>query len=113
MYHRTSLNFLGFLKTSRERLKSAPYLRLNETRKPLFLQLETTKALKKLKTEKKHFPIFFSKFFEVAGQSHIAGKCKRGTLWDFLNITLLQNIKKMAVPKKGGKSCNDRLATHI
>ena len=39
--------------TSRERPKSAPYLRLKKTRKPLFLQLETTKALKKLKIEKK------------------------------------------------------------
>ena len=37
--------------TSRERPKSAPYLRLKKTRKrkPLFLQLETTKALKKSK----------------------------------------------------------------
>ena len=34
-------------KTSRERPKSAPYLRLNKTRKPLFQQLETTKAIKK------------------------------------------------------------------
>ena len=38
---------------------SAPYLRLKKTRKrkPLFLQLETTKALEKLKIEKK-IPIF-------------------------------------------------------
>ena len=51
--------------TSRERPKSAPYLRLKKTRKPLFLQLQTTKALKKLKIEKKNsefFLIFFSKF---------------------------------------------------
>ena len=47
------------LRTSRERPKSAPYLRLKKTRKPLFLQLETTKALKKLKIEKKKFPNFF------------------------------------------------------
>ena len=45
-------------ETSRERPKSAPYLRLKKTRKPLFLQLETTKALKKLKIEKKN-PNFF------------------------------------------------------
>ena len=51
-------------KTSRERPKSAPYLRLKKTRKrkPLFLQLETTKALKKLKIEKK-ISDFFSKIF--------------------------------------------------
>ena len=48
-------------ETSRERPKSAPYLRLKKTRKPLFLQLETTKALKKLKIEKKNSD-FFSKF---------------------------------------------------
>ena len=36
-------------ETSRERPKLAPYLRLKKTRKPLFLQLETTKALKKTK----------------------------------------------------------------
>ena len=53
--------YLG--QTSRERPKSAPYLRLNKTRKPLFLRLETTKAVKKLKIEEKNFPNFFSKFF--------------------------------------------------
>ena len=47
--------------TTRERPNSAPYLRLNKTRKPLFLQLETSKALKKLKIEKNSE--FFSKFF--------------------------------------------------
>ena len=52
--------------TSRERPKSAPYLRLKKTRKPLFLQLETTKALKKLKIEKKNFRIFFEFFFEIS-----------------------------------------------
>ena len=66
-------------QTSRERPKSAPYLRLKKTRKrkPLFLQLETTKALKKLKIEKKNFRIN-SKFFEVSGKSHSAEKRKRG-----------------------------------
>ena len=52
---------LRLYETSRERPKSAPYLRLKKTRKrkPLFLQLETTKALKELKIEKKKFRIFF------------------------------------------------------
>ena len=49
--------------TSRERPKSAPYLRLKKTRKPLFLQLQTTKALKKLKIEKKNSEFFFENFF--------------------------------------------------
>ena len=44
---------LVIITTSREQPKSAPYLRLKKTRKPLFPQLETTKALKKLKIEKK------------------------------------------------------------
>ena len=67
--------------TSRERPKSAPYLRLKKTRKPLFLQLETTKALKKLKIEKKNFRIFFDFFFEVSGKSHSAENIKGGTLF--------------------------------
>ena len=52
-----------FHLTSRERPKSAPYLRLKKTRKrkPLFLQLETTEALKKQKIEKKN-PNFFRIF---------------------------------------------------
>ena len=61
----------------------------------LFLQLETTKALKKLKIEKKNFRIFFSKFFEVSGKSHSAEKCKRGTLWDFLNIHSVAKYQKL------------------
>ena len=48
-------------RTCHERPKSAPYLRLKKTRKPLFLQLETAKALKK-----------------VSGKSHSAEKCKGG-----------------------------------
>ena len=60
-----------YKQTSRERPKSAPYLRLNMTQKPLFLQLETTKALKKLKSEKKVFPNFFSKIFLKSPVSRI------------------------------------------
>ena len=68
--------------TSRERPKSAPYLRLNKTRNPLFLQLETTKALKKPKIEE-----IFLKFFLKSPISRIVPKnVKGGTLWDFLNI---------------------------
>ena len=59
--------------TSRERPKSRLYLRLKKIRKrkPLFLQLETTKALKK------------QIFFEVSSKSHSAEKCKR---WDALGF---------------------------
>ena len=79
-----------------------------------FFYNETTKALKKLKIEKKNFRIFF----EVSGKSHSAEKCKRGTLWDFLNIHSVAKYQKLmggtikkfrkkisvTVPKKGGKS---------
>ena len=54
-----------------------------KTRKPLFLQLETTKALKKLKIENKIFRIFFEIFFEVSGKSHRAEKCKKGDPLEF------------------------------
>ena len=60
-------------------------------------------------------------FFEVSGKSHSAEKCKRGTLWDFLNIhsvakyqkidgTLwsnkknlekMRNLNSLTVPKEG------------
>ena len=75
---------------SREGPKSAPYLRLKKTRKPLFLQLETTKALKKLKIEKKIN--FFEFFFEVSGKSHSAEKCKRGDAF-YLMLDALDALK--------------------
>ena len=66
--------------TRRERLKSAPYLRLKK-RKTLFSE--------KIEIFEK---IFFQK------KSHSAEKCKRGTLLDLLTNIPLQNIKKL----KGG-----------
>ena len=62
------------------------------TRKPLFLQLDTTKALKKLKTEKKNFRFFFELFFEVSGKSHSAENVKGGTL--SLMLDALDALKK-------------------
>ena len=72
---------------NRERPKSAPYLKLKKTRKrkPFFLKLETTKALKKLKIEKK-FQIFFEFFLKFPVSRIVPKKVKGGTLWDFLNI---------------------------
>ena len=90
-----------YVKTSRERPKSAPYLRLKKTRKPLFLQLETTKALKKLKIEKKK-----SEFFLKFPVSRIVPKnVKGGTLWDFLNIHSVAKYQKLmgGTIKKFGK----------
>ena len=78
------------LLTSRERPKSAPYLRLKKIRKPLFLQLETTKALKKQKIEKKNSDFF--DFFEVSGKSHSAEKCKRGDAF-YLILDALDALK--------------------
>ena len=65
-------------QTRRERLKSAPYLRLKK-RKSNFLE-------KNLKFLKKNF---FQK------KSHSAEKCKRGTLLDLLTYIPLQNIKNL------------------
>ena len=67
--------------TSRERPKSAPYLRLKKTRKPLFLQLETTKALKKLKIEKKNFRFFFEFFSKFPVSRIVPKNVKGGTLF--------------------------------
>ena len=91
------------IETSPSRPKSAPYLRLKKTRKrkPLFLQLETTKALEKLKSEKK-IPNFFLKF----PVSRIVPKnVKGGTLWDFLNIHSVAKHQKLmgGTIKKFGK----------
>ena len=65
------------IRTRRERLKSALYLRLN-MRKRLF---------------KKKLEIFEKRNFQK--MSHSAEKCKRGALWALLTYILLQNIKKL------------------
>ena len=80
------------VETSRERPKSAPYVRLKKTRKLLFLQLETTKALKKLKIEKKNSEFFLKFFFEVSGKSHSAEKCERGDAF-YLMLDALDALK--------------------
>ena len=83
-------------KTSRERPKSAPYLRLKKTRKrkPLFLQLETTKALKKLKIKKKNSD-FFQFFLKFPVSRIVPKNVKGGTLWDFLNIHSVAKYQKL------------------
>ena len=106
-------------RISGERPKSAPYLSLKKTpkRKPLFLQLETTKALNKLKIEKK-IRICFDIFLEFPVSRIVSKNVKGGTLWDFLNIHSVAKYQKLmggtikkirekislTVPKKGGKS---------
>ena len=52
---------------------SALYLRPNKTRKPLFPQLVTITALKKLKIEEKYL-----RNFEVFGKSHRPKNVKEG-----------------------------------
>ena len=59
--------------------------------KTTFLQLETTKALKKLKIEKKN-PNFFLFFFEVSGKSQSAEKCKKGDAF-YLMLDALDALK--------------------
>ena len=83
-------------ETSRERPKSAPYLRLKKTRKrkPLSLQPETTKALKKLKIEKKKSD-FFRFFLKFPVCRIVPKNVKGGTLWDFLNIHSVAKYPKL------------------
>ena len=100
LYKHYTLPKRGFFSihvlTSRERPKTAPYLRLKKTRKrkPLSLQLETTKALKKLKIEK-NISIFFRSFFEVSGKSHSAEKCKTGDALGFFEHPFCCKISKI------------------
>ena len=76
-------------------------------RKPLFLQLETTKAFKKLKIEKK-ISEFFSEIFLKFPVSRIVPKnVKGGTFWDFLNIHSVAKYQKLmggTIKKIGKKS---------
>ena len=69
-----------------------PYLKLKRTRKPLFLQLETTKTLKKLKIEEKIF-----QFFLKSPVSRIVPKNVKwgGTLWNFLNVHFVAKYHKI------------------
>ena len=71
-------NIAKISPTSRERPKSSPYLRLNKTRKPLFLQLETTEAPRKLKIWGKIFQNFFFEFFLKSPVSRIVPKNVKG-----------------------------------
>ena len=81
-------------KTSRERPKSATYLRLKKT---TFSTTGDNKALKKLKIEKKNFRIFFGIFSEVSGflKSHSAKKCKRGDALGFFEHPFCCKISKI------------------
>ena len=63
--------------TRRERLKSAPYLRLKKRKRFFWEKIE-----------------FFEIFF-FQKKLHSAEKCKRGTLLDLLTYIPLQNIKKI------------------
>ena len=94
--------------TSRERPKSAPYLRLKKTRKrkPLFLQLETTKDFKKLKIEK-YSEFFFEIYLKFPVSRIVPKNVKGGTLWDFLNIHSVAKYQKVmggTIKKFGKKS---------
>ena len=83
-------------KTSRERPKSARYLKLKKTRKrkPLFLQLETTKTFKKLKIETK-FEFFSGIFSKFPVSRRVPKKCKRGDALRFFEHPFCCKILKM------------------
>ena len=78
-------------KTSRERPKSAPYLRLKNSKRTSKCQVLSSTVPKKISKS-------FLNFFEVSGKSHCTEKCKRGPFGCFSTSILLQNRKKM----KGG-----------
>ena len=60
--------------------------------KTTFSTTGDTKALKKLKIEKKNFRFFFEFFFEVSGKSHSAEKCKRRDAF-YLMLDALDALK--------------------
>ena len=52
-------------------------------------------------------------FLEVSGKSHSAEKCRRGTLWDLLNIYSVAKNKKLEgdlfeILKKTGEKVSQR-----
>ena len=85
--------------TSRERPKSAPYLRLKNNKRTSKCQVFSSTVPVWGKIEKK-IPIFFEifKIFLVSRKSHSAKTCKMGPFGSFLTSILLQNRQKM----KGG-----------
>ena len=80
-----------FKETSRERPKSAPYLRLKNSKKTSKCQVLSSTVPKKISK-------IFLNFFEVSGKSHCTEKCKRGPLAVFQHPFFCKIGKKM----KGG-----------
>ena len=76
-------------RTSRERPKSAPYLRLKNNKRTSKCQVFSSTVPVWGKIEKK-FPIFL-KIFLVSRKSHSAKTCKMGPFGSFLTSILLQN----------------------
>ena len=75
-------------KTSRERPKSAPYLRLKNIKRTSKCQVfsSTVPALgKKIEKNFRKFSKFLSNFF-WSSVSRIVPKNVKGALWEFLNI---------------------------
>ena len=75
-------------KTSRDRPKSAPYLRL-----------KIPKGLQNVKVLLNWGP-FNGKFFFGKKSQNAEKKLKGGTIWDFSKSILSKNIKKLKVRKK-------------
>ena len=94
-------------KTSRDRPKSAPYPRLNISKKTSKCQVFSYTVLENRKFfEKKFFEkITYSKKWT---ESHNAKKLKRGTLWGFSTSILTQNSKKIEGGAFGEKNSNKK-----
>ena len=80
------------VKTSRDRPKSAPYLRLKNSKKTSKCQI-----IGELGT-------FYEK--KIEKKSHCRKKTERKDLWDFSTSILLQNSKKIEGGPFGGKKLN-------
>ena len=93
-----SVDLAEIRKPSRELPKSAPYLGLTKTRKPLFPNWRQQKLSKTKIFRRKFSRPFFSKFVLKSSVSRIVPKnVKGGTLWDFyfLNIHYVAKCQKI------------------
>ena len=95
LFQRVLQFFDVFVETSRERPKSAPYLRLKNNKRTSKCQVFSSTVPVWGKIEKKiRFFFEFFKNFLVSRKSHSAELCKMGPFGSFLTSILLQNRQK-------------------
>ena len=82
------------IETIRERTKSAPYLRLKNSKRTSKCQVFSSTVPEWEKNSKKNFDFFFKSPVRRIVPKNVKGE----TLWDFLNIHSIQNRKKLRGP---------------